>query len=258
MRPKPSESRLPRLDHASRMPLHAQAEELLREWIQRPEFRAGALLPDEVSLSRGLGISRNTLRAAIGRLVAQGRLERKAGVGTRTAEPRVRSGVSAWHSFTREMEAKGVRVETYSTRAKLVGANVATARALQISPETEVLSLRRVRGWDDQPEVVFESYFHPRLGLRPDDEFQKPLYDLIRERCGIIADDSMEEFIAVAADQRLALLLKVRKGTPLLRRERTVLDTGRRPVEFAIVHYRCERFRLTLGLRHESSTGQQP
>ena len=92
-------------------------------------------------------------------------------------------------------------------------------------------------------------YFHPRLGLRSDDEFQKPLYDLIRDRCGIIADELMEEFIAVAADKKLAALLKVRVGTPLLRRERTVLDTGRRPVEYAIVHYRCDRFRLTLSLR---------
>ena len=67
-----------RLDPQSRLPLHAQAEELLRELIQRQEYCDGGLLPDEVSLSRRLGISRNTLRAAIGRLVAEGRLERKA------------------------------------------------------------------------------------------------------------------------------------------------------------------------------------
>jgi DNA-binding GntR family transcriptional regulator len=40
-------------------------------------------------------------------------------------------------------------------------------------------------------------------------------------------------------------------GTALLRRDRTVLDTGRRPMEFAVVHYRCERFTLTLNLRQE-------
>jgi len=55
---------------------------------------------------------------------------------------------------------------------------------------------------------------------------------------------------AVAADRRLARLLDVKIGTPLLRRDRTVLDTGRRPMEFAVVHYRCNRFRLTLNLRH--------
>jgi uncharacterized membrane protein len=38
-------------------------------------------------------------------------------------------------------------------------------------------------------------------------------------------------------------------GTALLRRDRTVLDDKRRPMEFAVVHYRCDRFTLTLNLR---------
>lgn len=240
-----------RLDHRSALPLHAQAEQLLRELIQRSEYRAGGLLPDEVSLSRSLGISRNTLRAAIGRLVAEGRLERKAGVGTRVVEPRVKSGVGAWHSFTREMEAKGIKVETYSARVRLLPAPVSVAKALQVQTGTEVIGLDRVRGWDDQPEADFQSFFHPRLGLTRDDDFQKPLYEMIRERTGVVADTSLEEFTAVAADKRLARLLEVPLGTPLLRRERTVLDTGRKPVEFAVVHYRCDRFRLTLSLRQE-------
>ena len=240
-----------RLDHTSRLPLHAQAEGLLRQLIERPEYRAGGLLPDEVSLARTLGISRNTLRTAIGRLVTEGRLERKAGIGTRVLEPRVHSGVGAWHSFTREMEAKGIRVETYSVKVRMVAASPEVARALKIAAEAEVLCLDRVRGWAGKPEVAFRSYFHPRLGFSAQDDFGKPLYDLIRERCSLVADQSLEEFTAVGADRRLARLLGVEEGTPLLRRERAVLDTGRRPIEFAIVHYRCDRFRLTLNLRHE-------
>ena len=219
--------------------------------MQRAEYRNGGLLPDEVSLSRTLGISRNTLRAAILRLVAEGRLERKAGIGTRVTEPKVKSGVGAWHSFTREMESKGIKVETYSMSAKLVAVPAEAALALKIPVGTEVVCLDRVRGWDDKPEVYFRSYFHPRLGLSRDEDFRKPLYELIRERCSIVADESLEEFTAVPADRRLAKLLAVSIGTPLLRRERTVLDTGRRPVEFAVVHYRCDRFRLTLSLRQE-------
>ena len=240
-----------RLDHKSPLPLHAQAEQLLRELIERAEYRAGGLLPDEVSLSRSLGISRNTLRAAIGRLAAEGRLERKAGVGTRVVEPKVHSGVGAWHSFTQEMEAKGVKVETYSVKATIQPAAVEAARALQIKVDSAVLCLDRVRGWEGQPEVNFRSYLHPRLTLTEKDDFSQPLYELIRERCCIVADQSIEELTAVAADRRLARLLGVKVGAPLLRRDRTVLDTGRRPMEYAIVHYRCDRFTLTLNLRHE-------
>ena len=218
-----------RLDPRSRLPLHAQAEELLRQLIQRQEYCDGGLLPGEVSLSRALGISRNTLRAALAPLVAEGRLERKAGVGTRAVKPRVKSGVGAWHSFTREMEAKGVRVETFSIEARMLSLPVEAARALQIAVGTTALCADRVRGWEGQPEVYFRSYLHPRLGLTEESDFHQPLYELIQRQCSILADQSLEEFTAVAADRRLARLLAVPVGTALLRRERTVLDTGRRP-----------------------------
>jgi GntR family transcriptional regulator len=106
-----------------------------------------------------------------------------------------------------------------------------------------------VRGWDSQAEVHFRSYFHPRLGLSDKSDFSQPLYELIQKQCSIVADQSQEELQAVNADSRLSKLLGVRIGTALLRRDRVVLDTGRRPMEYAIVHYRCDRFTLTLNLR---------
>ena len=238
-----------RLDHKSSLPLHVQAERLLRQLIRQPDYRANGLLPDEVSLSRLLGVSRNTLRAAIGRLVAEGRLERKAGIGTRVTEPKVQSGVGAWLSFTREMAAKGIKVETYSVKAQWLAAPREVAQGLQLRPGAKVLCLDRVRGWDGEPEVHFRSYLHPRLKLPADADFRQPLYELVKEHCSIVADQSQEELAAVAADRRWGRLLGVKVGTPLLRRDRIVLDTGRRPMEFAIVHYRCDRFRLTLNLR---------
>lgn len=233
------------------MPLHAQAEKVLREMIQRPEHRNSGLIPDEITLSRTLGISRNTLRAAISRLVVEGRLERKAGVGTRVTDPKVQSGVGAWHSFSREMEAKGIRVEMYSKSLRSLPATAEVARALRIQPGTRIACLDRVRGWDGKPEVHFRSFLHPRLKLPEGVDFQRPLYELIKDHCNTIPDQSQEELTAVAADTRLARLLGVEPGTPLLRRGRTVLDTGRRPLEFAVVHYRCDRFLLTLNLRQE-------
>src|SRR5436190_5817469 len=184
---------LGRLDHHSPLPLHAQAEQLLRQLIQRPEHRWGGMLPNEVSLSRLLGISRNTLRAAIGRLVSEGHLERKAGVGTRVVEPKVLSGVGAWQSFTKEMAAKGIAVETYSLQVKFVAAPAEAARALQLPPKTRVLRLDRVRGWHNHSEVDFRSFLHPRLGLLAQDDFHQPLYELIHQRSSIAAAESNEQ-----------------------------------------------------------------
>jgi len=73
------------LEHGSAIPLHVQVEKMLRDLIRKPEYQNGALLPDEVTLAMKLGISRGTIRAGIGKLVFEGLLQRKAGVGTRVA-----------------------------------------------------------------------------------------------------------------------------------------------------------------------------
>lgn len=238
-----------RLDPRSSLPLHAQAEQSLRVLLSMPTQAPGTLLPDEVSLANAMGVSRNTLRAAISRLVSEGRLDRRAGVGTRVLEPKVHSGVGAWQSFTREMESKGVRVETYTVSTRSLTAPEEVARRLHLKPGAEVICLDRIRGWDATPVVRFRSYLHPRLKLKVGDDFSQPLYELIRNRCGVIADQSEDALSAVAADQRLARALRVSPGAPLLLRTRTVFDTRRKPIEYSVVHYRGDRFELSLTLR---------
>jgi len=100
-----------RLDHRSAMPLHTQAGQLLRDLIRRPEYQSGALLPDEVTLAARLGISRGTLRLAIGQMVHDGLVERRA--GTRVRPQPAESGIGAWRSFSLEMARKGICVENY-------------------------------------------------------------------------------------------------------------------------------------------------
>src|SRR5438067_11626177 len=106
---------LTRVSPAGGEPLHRQVETRIRRLAALPEFRLGALLPDELTMADRLGVSRGTARAALARLVHDGVLERKAGVGTRVARPRAESGIRAWRSFSREMAAKGIVVRNFST-----------------------------------------------------------------------------------------------------------------------------------------------
>jgi GntR family transcriptional regulator len=58
----------------------------LRKLIESEEYKNGKFLPNEVDLSERLNISRNTLRQAINKLVFEGLLIRKKGVGTKVAQ----------------------------------------------------------------------------------------------------------------------------------------------------------------------------
>ena len=87
------------IDHNSNTPLHIQAEEILRNLIDSEEYKDGKYLPNEIELSQKLNISRNTLRQAINKLVFEGLLVRKKGVGTKIAHKSIIGGVKNWLSF---------------------------------------------------------------------------------------------------------------------------------------------------------------
>lgn len=89
------------IDHNNPVPLHVQVEELLRKMIQLPEYQKGKFLPNEVELAQELGISRNTLRQATNKLVYEGLLFRKKGVGTKVVK-RMDSKATNWLSFPRK------------------------------------------------------------------------------------------------------------------------------------------------------------
>ena len=233
------------------LPLHRKAEESLRRLLDAPEYAQGGLLPDEISLASRLGVSRGTVRAALLRLVGEGRLERRAGVGTRVIRRSTESAISAWRSFSREMARHGVEVRMFRCELRELPAPADVAEALREPAGTRVQRLDRVRGWDELPVLHSRSWFHPRVRFSSDESFARPLYDLVAEVSGRTADRASEAFSAVAATGALANDLRVRKNSPVLLRRHTVFDTQSRPLEFAEVHYVSERFTLTLDLKRE-------
>jgi len=237
------------INHESPIPLRSQVETLLRQMVVQPEYQKGELLPDEVTLAANLGVSRGTIRSGISKLVFEGVLERKAGIGTRVSKRPLESGIRAWRSFTAEMATKGVIVQNFRMDYRLVEATPLIAEALQLESDTKVWRLDRVRGWDGKPVLQSSSWFHPRLGLKGNEDFKRPLYEVLETASGVRPHNAHEEFLAVSADSRLANLLRVAKGSPLLLRRHTVFDPGARPFEIAEVRYVSSRFTLTLDMR---------
>jgi len=239
------------IDHRSPVPLHSQVECLLRELILQRRYQKGGLLPDEVTLAAKLGVSRGTVRLGISKSVYQGVLERKAGIGTRVSQRLFESGIRAWRSFTQEMASKGIQVKDFRLDYRLVPATSSAAEALQLEPGSSLWRLDRVCGWNGKPVPQTTSWFHPRLGLRGSEDFSQPLYQTIESASGVRPHHAREDFLAINADARIARLLRVTKGAPLLARRHTVFDPGNRPFEYAEVRYASSRFALTLEIKRE-------
>lgn len=237
------------LDTKSSIPLYAQVEKLIRDLIADEKYQNGALLPDEITLAGRWGTSRNTVRTAMSNLVAEGLLQRRSGVGTSVRSDRGSLGVAAWRSFNAEMLRRGITVVQLSTHGEIVEAPAEVSKALQLPKRSKVLYVERVRGWGGIPAVVFESYLHPRLKLTLEDDYARPLDELFAEHSGVLPVKSLDEFAALPADKKSSDNLKVSAGTPLLLRRRVVYDSRDKPIEYARLLYRSDRFVPSLTLQ---------
>ncbi|MDR7419489.1 MAG: GntR family transcriptional regulator, partial [Armatimonadota bacterium] len=71
-----------RLDRSSGVPLHVQIRERIRLGIAQGTWAVGDTLPSEEDLCARLGVSRGTVRQALGRLTQEGLLVRHRHKGT--------------------------------------------------------------------------------------------------------------------------------------------------------------------------------
>ena len=218
------------IDHNSAIPLYLQIENQLRNIIREPEYKKGKMLPNEVDLSKQLGISRNTLRQAINNLVTEGLLVRKNGIGTIVVNQSVSSKAKNWLSFTQEMKAQGIEPTNYELHTSWALPSEEICRFFSITDEKKILKLERLRGNED---------------------FSRPLYEILEQDYSSVAKISKEEISAQLADKFLAQKLEIKPGDAILIRKRFVYDPGGRPLEWNIGYYRADSFVYTLEFERE-------
>lgn len=238
-----------RVDHNSHIPLHLQIEQILREMINDPEYQNGKFLPKEVDLAKRLGISRNTVRQATNRLVQEKLLVRKKGVGTKVAKKQVETRLSNWVSFSQEMNSQGIEFRNYEIEIRKIKASLEISKILEIKEGQEIFKLERLRGLDNGPFVYFVSYFHPRIGITGNENFERHLYDILENDYHTIPELSREQISAILADKLLSNKLGIPVNSPILQRKRTVYDPGNRPIEFNIGYYRADQFSYSIDIR---------
>jgi GntR family transcriptional regulator len=239
------------LDHHSPVPLYVQIEEQLRKMIQYPEYKKGKKLPNEIDLAKKVGVSRSTMRQAINKLVFEGLLVRKKGVGTVVADTSFTSKARNWLSFSQEMKAMGLEVKNFELFIGWVKPTEELCLFFNVNEDSKILKLERLRGSSDGPFVYFISYFNPRIGMSGNEDFSRPLYDILEKDYNTIAKLSKEEISAKSADKLLSEKLEVKTGDPILKRKRFVYDPGGRPIEWNVGYYKADSFVYTIESERE-------
>ncbi|WP_086661777.1 GntR family transcriptional regulator [Lentzea kentuckyensis] len=225
-------------------PKHAQLREILRRLAEQ-DLAPGSPIPSERDLAERYGVSRITVRAAVGQLVAEGLLTRAKGRGTFTARRRY----DLQHllaSFTSDMKARGLEpsTEVISSGQAAPGSKA----SLGLDPDEYAYRVVRLRRADGAPLALEAGWYSPHLLPELDRcDLSGSLYELFAAKYGVQLDEARQTVWAETADADTAKALDVRKGSPLLVFRRVASAQGR-PCEDVTSWYRGDLYQVTMQL----------
>lgn len=232
------------------VPLYIQIKKIIKDKILSKEYAAGDSLPSEAQLQEIFHVSRITARQAIAQLESEGLVERARGKGTRVLfQNKIEEQLAGIKSFTNEMLERGIQPGTRWAHIELVKADRHVADIFGCKRGDLVYRLDRVRTGDDVPIVYFVSYFSRDRNLPLEDEkYTGSMYALLDELNIRKPVKTRENFKAITARKEEAEKLDIKKGDPLLIRERVSYDHEGNVLEYTISYYPGERYSYSIEL----------
>ena len=79
--------------------------------------------------------------------------------------------------------------------------------------------MERVRGKKEYPFVYFISYFNPNIPLTGEEDYTRPLYEMLETQYNIVVKTSKEEISARLAGEFIAEKLEIKSNDPILIRK---------------------------------------
>jgi GntR family transcriptional regulator len=236
------------LDKQGFVPLYHQIQLALLERINRGDLKEGDLLESEEELSRRYRVSRMTARQALQSLKLKGYAISERGRGTFVTKPKLDKSIMQLRSFTEELRKTGITPSSRLLEQKVVQAKSELAEILKLEAGENVLHLRRLRLANKVPLAVEDSHILLSRfpGLDQIDFSNRSLYQTIRDRYSIQFGWADEVIEALPATKEEAELLSVTRRSSLLCISRTLMASDETPLEFAISHYRGDRYRASL------------
>jgi DNA-binding GntR family transcriptional regulator len=240
------------IDRESPVPFYFQLSALLEQEIVSGRWAPGHRLPSEPEIARRFGLSRTTIRQALGRLEQEGLITRRKGHGTFVAESQPRSWLlqSSGGFFQEEVERMGHSVRSVVRRSMARGPLPPWAAAALGLAGPEGGTLERVRSIDGLVAMFVVNHLPPGLAelVLPLDDPDESLYQRLTDRAGVEAAGGRRVLEAVAADKRLAELLQVPIGFPLLFIESVTWDRNLRPFDCYQSWLRSDRMRIEVSV----------
>lgn len=245
-------------DEADGLPKYQKLSKLLEKRIEDKEFEPGQKIPSEGELCDEYGVSRVTVRQAVGALTRKGLLKREQGKGTYVLPQRLRRDIRRIYSFTSDMIALGLEPSSEPLEFSEREADDDDAAALELKgPDRRITVLKRLRLANGAPLLLettkVPSALCPALAGR--ELASGSLYQTLQEAYGLTPRSATETYESIVLPAQAARLLKcpTERNQPGLSIRRIARLEDGRPLEFTVSVGRGDRFTLTIDMTSDLS-----
>ncbi|HYG41719.1 MAG TPA: GntR family transcriptional regulator [Bordetella sp.] len=211
-------------------------------------YEIGDRIPTEQAFCEEFGVSRETVREALRGLEQEGIIQRHRAKGTffvRRPDTPVNERLTGMvEDFT------ALHLDTHAQVLSASVVKAADEAKLLYAPAEDLFLIERLRYFEGRPLVVHEAFLPVPLGERllALDLDNASIQGLIEHEFKIICIEELQQIEAMIADTRLAQLLDIPVGAPVLQVGRLHrLSDGSGRVMFRS-YYRADRYYYTLNL----------
>lgn len=228
--------------------LYLQMSKQIAEAIEKGDYAPGQIIPSEKQFQEQFGVSRMTVRLAIGELVNKGYVERMRGIGTVVTYGKIEENLKRVISFSEEMQLHGITMQTSYCAIKTVAASEKAAGSLKVKTGSVVYELTRVRCANNRPLVYSVTYLKmPDLPLDAG-LYSDSLYKFLGDKYNINIARAEDQLEATLAEGAIAKYLEVAPGFPAFKRTRIAYDQYDNEVEYSICYYPGDKYRYSVNL----------
>ena len=250
------------IDRNSPAPFYFQLAEALEREITSGRWPSGTRLPSEPDMCEHFGLSRTTVRQALGRLEQRGLIDRLKGQGTfvQRTEPGLWLLQSSEGFFQDEVDRLGRTVTSQILSAERGALPLWACTALELPPHSRGATLERLRSVDGLVALYVVNHLAEHVaeaGLAIGNPSES-LYRRVRERAGVEPYGGRRTLEAIAAPEWLAELLELGPGSPVAFIESVAWDAEMRPFDCYHAWLRTDRTRIDVQVSGPQAASSHP
>lgn len=231
------------IDKNSPIPVYYQLKEAIKKKIADGIWKVGQCIDSERELSETYGVSRMTIRQALGELVQEGILIREKGKGTFVCEPKVKQ--KDMMSFSEIIKRTGRNLRTEVLEFKKIQTPEDFSDIFSFE---EVYKINRNRIVDDEciaNEVVFIPVDY--CGYVDEEKLKGSLYKMLEE-FGYSVDHSESSIRSVIMDDYYKKIFNVDSEVPLLQTFSKTINSDGKVLFIEESTYRSDKYVLEVNI----------